>query len=195
LQRQKKDPYVRRAQSEGWRSRAVYKLQEIHDKERLLKPGAVVVDLGAAPGGWSQFAIACVKPGGRVVALDRLAIEPLADVEMIQGDFSSPAVLQQLLALTEGGVDLVMSDMAPNISGNRAIDQPRSMHLAELALDFAGRVLNPGGHFVSKLFQGQGFEEFVAEARKRFGTVRIRKPRASRPGSREMYLVARNYRI
>ena len=194
--RQKRDPYVRQAQTEGWRSRAVYKLEEIHGKDAILKPGAVVFDLGAAPGGWSQYAVTMVQPHGRVIAVDLLSIEPLAGVEFIQGDFSERAVLDRVLGLVDGAdVHLVMSDMAPNISGNRSVDQPRCMYLAELALDFAGRVLGPNGHFVTKLFQGAGFEALVADARKRFGDVSIRKPRASRRGSRETYLVARNFRL
>ncbi len=194
--RQQRDPYVQRARTEGWRTRAVYKLEEIQRKDKILKPGAVVVDLGAAPGGWSQFAASLVQPHGRVIAVDLLPIEPLLGVEFIQGDFSGPAVLNQLLALLDGtDIDLVMSDMAPNISGNRSVDQPRCMFLAELALDFAGLVLGPNGHFVTKLFQGAGFEALVADARKGFRDVKIRKPKASRPGSRETYLVAGNYRL
>ncbi len=194
--RQERDPYVRRARTEGWRTRAVYKLEEIQAKNRILRPGAVVVDLGAAPGSWSQYAATLVQPQGRVIAVDLLPIEPLAGVELIQGDFSESAVLDCVLGLVDGThVDLVMSDMAPNISGNRSVDQPRCMYLAELALDFAGRVLGPNGHFVTKLFQGSGFEALVADARKGFRDVSIKKPKASRRGSRETYLVASNYRL
>lgn len=194
--RQQRDPYVQRARTEGRRTRAVFKLEEIQRKDKILKPGVAVVDLGAAPGGWSQFAASLVQPHGRVIAVDLRLIEPLPGVEFIQGDFSEPAVLNQLLALLDRtDIDLVMSDMAPNISGNRSVDQPRCMFLAELALDFAGRVLGPNGHFVTKLFQGAGFEALVADARKGFRDVKIRKPKASRSGSREMYLVARNHRL
>ena len=194
--RQHRDPYVQRARTEGWRTRAIYKLEEIQRKGKILKPGAVVVDLGAAPGSWSQYAASLVQPHGRVIAVDLLLIEPLPGVEFIQGDFSEPAVLNQLLALLDRtDIDLVMSDMTPNISGNRSVDQPRCMFLAALALDFAGRVLGPNGHFVTKLFQGTGFEALVADARKGFRDVKIRKPKASRPSSREMYLVARNHRL
>ena len=194
--RQQRDPYVQRARTEGWRTRAIYKLEEIQRKGKILKPGAVVVDLGAAPGSWSQYAASLVQPHGRVIAVDLLLIEPLPGVEFIQGDFSEPAVLNQLLALLDRtDIDLVMSDMTPNISGNRSVDQPRCMFLAALALDFAGRVLGPNGHFVTKLFQGTGFEALVADARKGFRDVKIRKPKASRPSSREMYLVARNHRL
>ena len=194
--RQQRDPYVQRARTEGWRTRAIYKLEEIQRKGEILKPGAVVVDLGAAPGGWSQYAASLVQPHGRVIAVDLLLIEPLSGVEFVQGDFSEPAVLNELLALLDHtDIDLVMSDMTPNISGNRSVDQPRCMFLAALALDFAGRVLGPNGHFVTKLFQGTGFEALVADARKGFRDVKIRKPKASRPSSREMYLVARNHRL
>ena len=187
---------MQRARTEGWRTRAIYKLEEIQRKGKILKPGAVVVDLGAAPGSWSQYAASLVQPHGRVIAVDLLLIEPLPGVEFIQGDFSEPAVLNQLLALLDRtDIDLVMSDMTPNISGNRSVDQPRCMFLAALALDFAGRVLGPNGHFVTKLFQGTGFEALVADARKGFRDVKIRKPKASRPSSREMYLVARNHRL
>lgn len=187
---------MQRARREGWRTRAIYKLEEIQLKGKILKPGAVVVDLGAAPGGWSQYAASLVQPHGRVIAVDLLLIEPLSGVEFIQGDFSEPAVLNQLLALLDHtDIDLVMSDMTPNISGNRSVDQPRCMFLAALALGFAGRVLGPNGHFVTKLFQGTGFEALVADARKGFRDVKIRKPKASRPSSREMYLVARNHRL
>lgn len=189
------DEYVRRAQAEGYRSRAVYKLLEIHEKDRLLGPGGTVVDLGAAPGGWSQLAVRLVGRKGCVIALDLLPMEPLAGVEFIQGDFRETAVLEQLLtALAGRPVDLVLSDLAPNTSGIKAVDQPRGLYLAELALDFAGRCLRPGGDFLVKAFQGEGFDAFLRTLRAAFVTVAPRKPRASRARSAEQYLLARNYR-
>lgn len=195
-QRQARDPYVRRAQQDGFRSRAAFKLIEIQQRDRLLARGALVVDLGAAPGGWSQVAAQAVGPGGRVIALDLLEIEPLEGVECIRGDFTDEAVVMEVIArLGDRKASLVMSDMAPNISGNWSVDQPRSMRLAESALEFAGRVLGPGGSLLIKVFQGEGLDELVATARARFATVRLRKPAASRSESREIYVVARNYRL
>jgi 23S rRNA (uridine2552-2'-O)-methyltransferase len=195
-ERQERDPYVVRARSEGWRSRAVYKLEQIDSKEKLLRPGMVVLDLGAAPGSWSQYVTEKLKGRVRVIALDILEMDALPSVEFIQGDFREDEVLQQLeAALGNERADLVISDMAPNISGNKSVDQPRSMYLAELALDLCERALKPGGDFVCKLFQGEGSDAFIATAKQRFGRVRVMKPEASRPGSREVYLVARNYRL
>ena len=195
-ERQERDPYVQQARREGWRSRAVYKLQQIDTKERLLKPGMICVDLGAAPGGWSQYAADKLKGQGRVVAIDLLPMDSLANVDFLQGDFTDDATLDELQALLgDQPVDLVISDMAPNISGNRAVDQPRAMYLVELALDFCRQVLRPGGDFVCKLFQGEGFDEFLTDARRSFKRVKVMKPKASRPGSREVYLVARNYQL
>lgn len=195
-ERQEKDPYVRQARREGWRSRAVYKLQQIDDKERILKPGMLVVDLGSAPGSWSQYVAKTLKGRCRIVALDLLPMDALPSVDFIQGDFREDDTLNLLAESLDGQkADLVMSDMAPNISGNRAVDQPRSMYLAELALDLCGLALKPGGDFVSKLFQGDGFDEFLANARGCFARVRVLKPDASRAGSREVYLVARNYQL
>ncbi len=195
-ERQERDPFVARARSEGWRSRAVYKLEEIDRKEKLLKPGMVVVDLGAAPGSWSQYITEKLKARVRIIALDLLEIDALPSVEFIHGDFRDDVVLQSLAAaLADERADLVISDMAPNISGNRSVDQPRSMYLAELALDLCERALKRGGDFVCKLFQGEGSEAFIAAARQRFQRVRVMKPEASRAGSREVYLVARNYRL
>lgn len=189
------DEYVKRAQQDGYRSRAVYKLLEIHEKDRLLRPGLAVVDLGAAPGGWSQLATRLVGGQGRVMALDILPMEPLPSVEFIEGDFRETAVLDQLLAALDGRpVDLVLSDMAPNTSGIKAVDQPSSLYLAELALDFARQCLKPGGDFLVKAFQGEGFDRFLKELRVAFATVAPRKPRASRARSAEQYLLARNYR-
>jgi len=189
------DEYVKRAQQDGYRSRAVYKLLEIHEKDRLLRPGLAVVDLGAAPGGWSQLATRLVGGQGRVMALDILPMEPLPSVEFIEGDFRETAVLDQLLAALDGRpVDLVLSDMAPNTSGIKAVDQPSSLYLAELALDFARQCLKPGGDFLVKAFQGEGFDRFLKELRVAFATTAPRKPRASRARSAEQYLLARNYR-
>lgn len=196
LDRHFKDEFVKQAQKEGYRSRAVYKLLEIQERDRLLKPGQVVVDLGAAPGGWSQVALKSVGRKGAVVALDILPMEPIPEVEFIQGDFREDAVLQKLRNLLDGrAVDLVISDMAPNVSGMAAVDQPRAMYLCELALDFAREVLKPGGGLVVKVFQGEGFDQYVRDLRDAFGKVVTRKPKASRPRSREVYLVAMNYKL
>jgi len=193
-QRQASDPYVTRAHREGLRSRAVYKLQELDKKLRLLHPGALVIDLGAAPGGWSQYAAERVGPGGRVLALDLLAMEPLQGVECLQGDFTTDAALQQLLRLLDGArPNLVMSDMAPNISGMRSVDQPRSMYLAELASDLAGKTLTSGGCFVTKVFMGEGFDDLLAACRTAYQTVKVVKPAASRPESRETYIAASGF--
>ncbi len=194
--RQERDPYVQQARRDGWRSRAVFKLEQIDQKERLLKPGMVVVDLGSAPGSWSQYVTEKLKGRARIVAVDLLPMDSLPDVEFVQGDFRDDDILAGLLeAVGDDGADLVMSDMAPNITGTRAVDQPRSMYLVELALDMARQVLKPGGSFVTKLFQGEGFDEFVKDARNSFERVRVIKPKASRPGSREVYLVARNFSL
>ncbi len=189
------DEYVRRAQEEGYRSRAVYKLLEIQEKDRLLRPGVTVVDLGAAPGGWSQLAARLVGPQGAVIALDVLPVEPLAGVEFIQGDFRETAVLERLLnVLNNRPVDLVISDMAPNTTGIKGVDQPRGMYLAELALDFTRQCLRPGGDFLVKVFQGEGVDPFLRELRTAFAAVLPRKPKASRARSAERYWLARNYR-
>ena len=195
-ERQEKDPYVTRARADGWRSRAVYKLEQIDRKERLLRPDMVCIDLGAAPGSWSQYVTEKLKGRVRIVALDLLPMDTLSGVDFIQGDFREAEALEQLeSALGENRADLVMSDMAPNITGNRSVDQPRSMYLAELALDLCGKTLRQGGDFVCKLFQGEGADAFIADARRQFGRVRVMKPDASRAGSREVYLVARNYQL
>jgi len=185
------DEYVKRAQREGWRSRAVYKLEELDQKYRLLKPGMTVVDLGAAPGGWSQYAVKLLGSKGQIFALDILPIEPLPGVELIEGDFRDEAVLSRLKTqLGDRPIDLVMSDMAPNISGMGAVDQPRAMYLVELAVDFAREMLRPGGTFVCKVFQGEGFDALIQSLRADYARVTVRKPKASRPRSREVYLVA-----
>lgn len=190
------DEHVKRAQAEGWRSRAVFKLEEIDQKDRLLKPGMTIVDLGAAPGGWSQYAVRKLGKAGRVVALDILPMDPLEGVDFLQGDFTEAEPFERLLAaLGPAKADLVISDMAPNLSGMDAVDQPRAMYLAELALDLAERVLKPGGDFLVKVFQGEGFDEYLKRLRGEFGKVASRKPKASRSRSREVYLLARNYRM
>ncbi|GAB4182241.1 MAG: 23S rRNA (uridine(2552)-2'-O)-methyltransferase RlmE [Wenzhouxiangellaceae bacterium] len=189
------DHWVKRAQQEGWRSRAVFKLEEIQEKDQLLKPGQVVVDLGAAPGGWSQWTAALQDGNGTVLALDILPMEPLANVEFILGDFREEEPLQKLQqALAGRQVDIVLSDMAPNISGMKAVDQPRAMYLAELAADFAAQHLKPGGDFLVKVFQGEGFDSFLSSLREQYTRVLTRKPKASRPRSRELYLLARGLR-
>lgn len=194
--RQERDPYVRRARQEGWRSRAVFKLEALVGKDDLLRPGMVCIDLGAAPGGWSQYVSERLGGNVRILAIDLLPMDALPSVEFIQGDFTDTAVLERLLArLGDARADLVISDMAPNISGTKAIDQPRAMYLAELALDLAKQVLRKNGDFVCKLFQGEGADAFIADARNAFRRVRVRKPDASRAGSSEVYLVARNYQL
>ena len=194
--RQEKDPWVQKARRDGWRARAVYKLEQIDQKERLLKPGMLCVDLGSAPGSWSQYVTTRLKGTARIVAVDLLQMDTLPDVTFIQGDFRDEETVGAILdALGGSRADLVMSDMAPNLSGTRAVDQPRSMYLVELALDLCRDVLKPGGDFVCKMFQGEGSDQFIAGLRKQFDKVRVIKPEASRPGSREVYLVARNYRM
>jgi 23S rRNA (uridine2552-2'-O)-methyltransferase len=190
------DPFVKRAQAEGWRSRAVFKLEQIDQRERLLKPGMVVLDLGAAPGAWSQYVRRRVGPSGRVVATDLLPMEPLEGVEFLQGDIREDRVFQQLKdTLGAAGAGLLLSDMAPNLSGMDAIDAPRGMYLAELALDMAREVLKPGGDALIKILQGAGFEQLVALARGRFARVRCLKPQASRSRSSETYLLASGMRM
>jgi 23S rRNA (uridine2552-2'-O)-methyltransferase len=186
------DPYVKLAQQQGLRSRAVFKLQQIQKRDRFIKLGMTVVDLGAAPGGWATFVKECVGSSGRVIASDILPMDSIAGVEFIQGDFADPHILNQLLELIgKDQVDLVVSDMAPNMSGMAEVDQPRFMYLAELALDFAKQVLCPGGSFLIKVFQGAGFTEFISALRQDFKHVQARKPAASRQRSAEVYLLAR----
>ncbi|SHF07902.1 23S rRNA (uridine(2552)-2'-O)-methyltransferase RlmE [Thermomonas hydrothermalis] len=195
------DPYVKKAQAEGMRSRAAYKLEELAGRDRLIRPGMVVVDLGAAPGGWSQWVRQALDrleqglpPGakrGRVIASDIREMPPLAGVEFLHGDFRDDAVLSRLLEMLGGEpVDLVLSDMAPNMSGVDAVDQPRAMHLAELAMEFADRQLREGGTFLIKLFQGVGSDDYLRELRRRYAKVAIRKPAASRKRSPEVYALA-----
>lgn len=194
MQRHVNDEYVKRSQKEGYRSRAAYKLLELQEKDRFIRPGQVIVDLGAAPGGWLQVAARMVGRKGLVVGLDLLEIDPLAGVELIQGDFREDAALRRLEQVLDGRpVDLVLSDMAPNLSGVAAVDQPRAMYLCELALDFCRHALVEGGGFVTKVFQGEGFDAYFRDLKSSFGRVVTRKPKASRPKSREVYIVAGNY--
>jgi len=190
------DPYVRRAREQGARSRAIFKLEEIDQRERLLHPGAVVLDLGAAPGAWSQYARRRVGRGGRVIASDILPMAPLAGVEFLQGDVREEPVLAALTQqVGSSGVDVLLSDMAPNLSGMAEIDAPRAMYLAELALELSAAVLKPGGTALIKVLQGAGFQELVALARRRFDRVKFLKPQASRSRSRETYLLASGKRM
>ncbi|MFK7977669.1 MAG: 23S rRNA (uridine(2552)-2'-O)-methyltransferase RlmE [Halioglobus sp.] len=194
LKEHRDDPYVQQAQREGYRSRACYKLLELQDKDRLIVPAATVLDLGSAPGGWSQVAADLAGHSGRIIASDILPMDSLAGVEFIQGDFTDDAVFERILAAIDGQpVGVVLSDMAPNLSGMNAVDQPRAMYLVELALDLAIKVLAPGGTFVAKIFQGEGFDSLLQAARAEFSQVVTRKPKASRARSREVYLVAKGF--
>lgn len=184
------DPWVARAQAEGWRSRASFKLLEINEKDKLFKSGMRVLDLGAAPGGWSQVAAKQVGSKGLIVASDILPMEPIADVTFLQGDFREEDVFQKLLDILDGHkMDLVLSDMAPNMSGNRSVDVPRALYLAELALDMAVRVLGPDGRFLVKVFQGEGYDQYRRDMQAAFSKLTTRKPEASRPRSNEVYLL------
>jgi 23S rRNA (uridine2552-2'-O)-methyltransferase len=195
LQEHVNDPYVKQAQKDGYRSRASYKLIQLNEKDRLLRPGMLVVDLGSAPGGWSQVATKAVGAQGKVVATDILPMEPVNGVDFILGDFTDEAVLRQILAqLGNRKPDLIMSDMAPNISGIDVADQAASMYLVELALDLARQVLKPRGDFVAKVFQGAGSDAYLKDLRSSFDKLLIRKPAASRPRSREVYAVAKGFR-
>jgi 23S rRNA (uridine2552-2'-O)-methyltransferase len=183
------DPYVKRSQEDGYRSRASYKLIELHEKDKLFKPGMTVVDLGAAPGGWTQVAAQYIGGSGKVIASDILLMDPLPDVSFVHGDFTEDEVFEKLLREIDGKVDLVISDMAPNMSGNAASDIPSAMYLVELALDMAQQTLKPGGNFVAKVFQGEGFEDLISQMRSMFNKVYSRKPDASRARSREIYQI------
>jgi 23S rRNA (uridine2552-2'-O)-methyltransferase len=195
LQEHVSDPYVKQAQREGYRSRASYKLIQLHEKDRLIRPGMLIVDLGAAPGGWSQVASRLTGARGRVLATDILPMDPLPDVEFVRGDFTDEAVLADLLGRLAGKQpDLVLCDMAPNLSGVDSADQASAMYLAEIALDFARQVLEPGGTFVVKVFQGSGSDTYIKDLRGAFTRVLIRKPPASRARSREVYAVAKGSR-
>ncbi|MCL6691076.1 23S rRNA (uridine(2552)-2'-O)-methyltransferase RlmE [Pseudomonas sp. R3.Fl] len=189
------DPYVKMAQRDGYRSRASYKLLEIQEKDRILRPGMTVVDLGAAPGGWSQVTSRVIGDKGTLIASDILPMDSIPDVTFIQGDFTEDEVFARLLeAIGENPVDLVISDMAPNMSGLPAVDMPRAMFLCELALDLCTRVLRPGGDFLIKIFQGEGFDTYLKMVRENFEKVQMRKPLSSRDRSREQYLLARGFR-
>ncbi len=188
------DEYVLRAKQEGYRSRAIYKLIEIQQKDKILKPGMTVIDLGAAPGGWSEYAVTQLGGKGRIIALDILPMEPMAGVEIIEGDFREEAVLTELLDLIgKDRADLVICDMAPNISGMGVVDLPRAYYLSELALDLAQQVLKPGGGLLVKLFQGEGFDAYLKLLKQHFSRLVMRKPKASRTRSREIYALATGY--
>ncbi|VEF08543.1 ribosomal RNA methyltransferase RrmJ/FtsJ [Pseudomonas fluorescens] len=195
LKRHVNDPYVKQAQKDGYRSRASYKLLEIQEKYKLIRPGMSVVDLGAAPGGWSQVTSRLIGGQGRLIASDILEMDSIPDVQFIQGDFTEDAVLAQILeAVGNSQVDLVISDMAPNMSGTPEVDMPKAMFLCELALDLAERILKPGGNFVIKIFQGEGFDVYLKDARKKFDKIQMIKPDSSRGSSREQYMLAWGYR-
>jgi 23S rRNA (uridine2552-2'-O)-methyltransferase len=185
------DEYVKKAQKEGYRCRAVYKLLEIIEKKHIINKGDTVLDLGAAPGGWSQVAVKITGKSGQVIASDILPIEEINGVNFIQGDFTEQSVYDELMNLIKGSsIDIVLSDMAPNMSGQLSVDQPKSMYLADLAIDFALKILSRNGHFIVKVFQGDGFDEYVKKSRSSFRKVSIIKPKASRPRSKEVYLLA-----
>lgn len=189
------DPYVKMAQKDGYRSRASYKLLEIQEKDHILRPGMTVIDLGSAPGGWSQVVSRVIGDSGRLIASDILPMDGIADVTFIQGDFTEQEVFDQIMQAVGGKkIDLVISDMAPNMSGIRAADQASAMFLCELALDLAAKVLAPGGDFLIKVFHGEGFDDFLKQTRLMFDKVQMRKPQSSRDRSREQYLLARGFR-
>lgn len=193
------DPFVKKAQKDGFRARSAYKLKEIQERDKIIRPGMVVVDLGAAPGAWSQLAVSYMQKQGKIFALDILNMDPIPGVTFIQGDFRDQAVFDTLLREVseikgDKKVDLVLSDLAPNLSGNRTMDQPRVMYLCDLALEFAQLTLKPGGSFLIKIFQGAGFPEYLQQLRKYFDKVVSRKPDASRDRSSECYLLARGFK-
>jgi 23S rRNA (uridine2552-2'-O)-methyltransferase len=189
------DPYVKKAKADGYRSRSSYKIIEINDKDKLVRPGSIAMDLGSAPGGWSQILAPLVGDKGRVISSDILPMDGLAGVTFIQGDFTEAEVYDKILmALNNDKVDVVVSDMAPNLSGVNTTDQYASIYLVELALDMARNVLKPGGSFCAKVFQGVGYEEYVKDVRTSFEKVIVRKPAASRPRSREVYIVAKGFK-
>ncbi len=190
------DFYVAQAKKHGWRSRAIFKLEELDQKDNLLRNGMTVVDLGSAPGSWSQFVASKVGHLGTIIACDILPMDPISGVSFLQGDFREEAVLDALLNKINGkNVDLILSDMAPNMSGTQSIDQAGSMYLVELALDMCHQVLKKNGNLAVKVFQGEGFDQYVQEVRKYFKTIKIRKPNSSRPRSREVYVVAMGYKL
>ena len=189
------DEYVKQSQKDGYRSRAVYKLKEIDEKDYLLKPGSIVIDLGAAPGSWCEYVVRKLKGKGRIIALDILPMDPMEGVEIITGDFLEAEVFDELLnTLGSDRPDLVICDMAPNMSGQQAVDIPRAMYMAELALDLSQQVLKPGGGLLVKLFQGEGFDEYIKQMRLHFSRVVMRKPKASRPRSKEVYGLATGFK-
>jgi len=189
------DKYVKQSQKDGYRSRAVYKLKEIDEKDRLIKPGCTIIDLGAAPGSWCEYVVRRLKGKGRIIALDILSMEPMAGVEIITGDFLDDAVFEQLLnTLGSDQPDLVICDMAPNMSGQQAVDIPRAMYMAELALDLSQQVLKPEGGLLVKLFQGEGFDGYIKQMREQYSRVVVRKPKASRPRSKEVYGLATGFK-
>ncbi|WP_446810277.1 23S rRNA (uridine(2552)-2'-O)-methyltransferase RlmE [Methylomonas sp. 2BW1-5-20] len=195
MQEHFQDEYVKKAQALGYRSRAVFKLIEIQEKDKIIKPGINIVDLGAAPGGWSEYVSKIVGKKNKVIALDLLAIDPIDGVDFIQGDFREDEVLEQLYKVLDGEpVHLLLSDMAPNMSGSREMDQPRAIYLGELALDAAQHILAQGGTFLIKMFQGAGFDEYYNQIRQQFSSVVIRKPKASRPRSNEVYILAKGFK-
>jgi 23S rRNA (uridine2552-2'-O)-methyltransferase len=195
MQEHFQDEYVKKAQAMGYRSRAVFKLIEIQEKDKIIKPGINIVDLGAAPGGWSEYASKIVGKRNKVIALDLLAIDPIDGVDFIQGDFREDEVLEQLYKVLDGEpVHLLLSDMAPNMSGSREMDQPRAIYLGELALELAQHVLAKGGTFLIKMFQGAGFDEYFNQVRQQFSSVVIRKPKASRARSNEVYILAKGFK-
>ncbi|ANI58326.1 23S rRNA (uridine2552-2'-O)-methyltransferase [Pseudomonas sp. PvR086] len=195
LKRHVNDPYVKQAQKDGYRSRASYKLLEVQEKYKLIRPGMSVVDLGAAPGGWSQVTSRLIGGQGRLIASDILEMDSIPDVTFIQGDFTEDEVLTRILeAVGNSQVDLVISDMAPNMSGTPEVDMPKAMFLCELALDLAERILKPGGNFVIKIFQGEGFDVYLKDARRKFDKIQMIKPDSSRDSSREQYMLAWGYR-
>jgi 23S rRNA (uridine2552-2'-O)-methyltransferase len=188
------DPFVKQAKKEGFRARSAYKLKEIQEKDKLIRPGMTVVDLGAAPGAWSQLAVSYLQGRGKIFALDILNMDPIPGVTFIQGDFREQSVFDELFSQVNQKVDLILSDLAPNLSGNRTMDQPRVMHLCDIALEFTQLALKPGGSFLIKIFQGAGFSEYLQQLRKHFDKVVSRKPDASRDRSSECYLLARGFR-
>ncbi|MBV4460388.1 MULTISPECIES: 23S rRNA (uridine(2552)-2'-O)-methyltransferase RlmE [Pseudomonas] len=195
LKRHVNDPYVKQAQKDGYRSRASYKLLEVQEKYKLIRPGMSVVDLGAAPGGWSQVTSRLIGGQGRLIASDILEMDSIPDVTFVHGDFTQDEVLARILeAVGNSQVDLVISDMAPNMSGTPAVDMPKAMFLCELALDLAARILKPGGNFLIKIFQGEGFDAYLKDTRQKFDKVQMIKPDSSRDSSREQYLLAWGYR-
>ncbi|RYV03367.1 23S rRNA (uridine(2552)-2'-O)-methyltransferase RlmE [Shewanella sp. OPT22] len=190
------DHYVKLAQKQGLRSRAAFKLEEIQQKDKLIKSGMTVVDLGAAPGGWSQVAVKHIGEQGKVIGCDILPMDPIVGVDFLQGDFREDKVLEALLSrVGDNKVDVVLSDMAPNMSGAGAVDQPRAMYLVELALDMCHQVLAPNGSFAVKVFQGEGFDQYMKDVKNAFKVVKARKPESSRARSREVYLVATGYKL